>query len=157
MLTLERAVTGAGENAAQGLISPSQLRNATVNTQGRRNYARGTGDFAELARAGEGVMKPMPNSGTAGRFRAQNVGAGVLSTLGAVGGTSMGGPVTGIAGAAVGAMAPRVIGQLMMSPAGQAYLRNQVLRGGLNPETRALVVNALNSLEGAAAPQLMER
>jgi hypothetical protein len=154
MLVLERSVTAAGENAAQGLISPSQLRNATVNVHGRRNYARGTGDFAELARAGESVLKPMPNSGTAGRFRAQNIGTGILSTIGAVGGTTAGGPVAGLAGAAFGALTPRLIGQAMMSPTGQAYLRNQLLQGNLTPETRALVVSALNSLTAAEQPRI---
>ncbi len=156
MLTIERAATGAGENAAQGLISPSQLRNATVVTQGRRNYARGTGDFAELARAGEGVLKPMPNSGTAGRFRAQNVGTGLLSTMGAIGGTSAAGPMAGVAGAAVGAMTPRVVGQIMMSRGGQAYLRNQLMRGNLAPQTRALIVNALNSVGSIETPRIDE-
>ena len=33
-LTLERATSGAGENAALGIISPSALRGATVGTQG---------------------------------------------------------------------------------------------------------------------------
>lgn len=42
MLVVEKAATGAGENAALGLISPSQLRNATVQ-QGRRAFARGLG------------------------------------------------------------------------------------------------------------------
>lgn len=56
MLVVEKAATGAGENAALGLISPSQLRNAAVQ-QGRRAYARGQGDFAELARSGEAMMK----------------------------------------------------------------------------------------------------
>jgi hypothetical protein len=156
MLTIERAATGAGENAALGLISPSQLRNATVVTQGRRAYGRGNGDFAELARAGEAIMKSMPNSGTAGRFRAQNVGTGLLSTLGAIGGTSAAGPVAGVAGAAVGAMTPRVVGQIMMSRGGQAYLRNQLLRGNLPAETRALIVNSLNSVGSAETPRIDE-
>jgi hypothetical protein len=156
MLTIERAATGAGENAALGLISPSQLRNATVVTQGRRAYGRGNGDFAELARAGEGVMKSMPNSGTAGRTRAQNLGTGLLSTLGAIGGTSVAGPMAGVAGAAVGAMTPRVVGQIMMSRGGQAYLRNQLLRGNLPAETRALIVNALNSAGSSVTPDINE-
>lgn len=152
MLVLERAATGAGENAAQGLISPSQLRNATVSLHGRRNYARGRGDFAELARAGEGVMKPMPNSGTAGRFRAQNIGTGILSTLGAVGGTTAGGSMGGFAGAAVGALTPRLIGQIMMSQGGQAYLRNQLMAGNIPARTRALIVTALNSTASSETP-----
>lgn len=142
MLVLEKAATGAGENAALGLISPSQLRNATVQ-QGRRAFARGQGDFAELARAGEALMKPMPQSGTAPRLRAQNLGAALLPTIaGASAGGAYGAKEGGIGGAMAGALAgaalPRAAGALMMSPAGQRYLTNQLLAGPLSPELRAI-------------------
>jgi hypothetical protein len=137
MLVVEKAATGAGENAALGLISPSQLRNATVQ-QGRRAFARGQGDFAELARAGEALMKPMPQSGTAPRLRAQNLGAMIPAILGGGAGAGVGGPVGAMAGAAAGAALPRVAGALMMSPAGQRYLTNQLLAGPLSPELRAI-------------------
>jgi hypothetical protein len=155
MLVIEQAATGAGENAAQGIISPSALRNATVTKHGRRNYARGSGDFAELARAGEGVMKPLPQSGTAPRLRAQNIGTGVTSLLGAGGGATVGGPLGAVAGAAAGAAIPAIVGRLMMSPAGQAYLRNTLASGNLDPATRAAVVSAINNMSGGGVPRVL--
>lgn len=142
MLVVEKAATGAGENAALGLISPSQLRNATVQ-QGRRAFARGQGDFAELARAGEALMKPMPQSGTAPRLRAQNLGAALIPTIaGASAGGAYGAKEGGASGALFGALAgaalPRAAGALMMSPAGQRYLTNQLLAGPLSERARAI-------------------
>jgi hypothetical protein len=137
MLVIEKAATGAGENAALGLISPSQLRNATVQ-QGRRAYARGQGDFAELARAGEALMKPMPQSGTAPRLAARNLGTMIPAILGGGAGAGVGGPFGAMAGAAAGAAAPRIFGSLMMSPMGQRYLSNQLLAGPASLRARAL-------------------
>ncbi len=137
MLVLEQAATGAGENAAAGIISPSALRNAVVNKQGRRNYARGKGDFDELARAGEMLMKAMPNSGTAGRLRAQNLGAGLLGGAGALTG--------GVPGMIAGLAAPRVAGALMMSRPGQAYLSNGAMQGNMLPQTLADLSRYLNA------------
>lgn len=128
MLVLEQAATGAGENAAAGLISPSALRNATVAKHGRRNYARGSGDFAELARAGEGVMKPMPQSGTAPRTAIRNMGAAL----------------------------PAFAGRLMMTPAGQAYLKNQLLSGSISPQFRAKLAAAVNAIDASFLPRIME-
>ena len=113
---IEKAITGAGEKTAQGYISPSQLRNA-VASQGRPQYARGQGDLAELARAGEGVMKPLPNSGTAPRTNINQL----LSAFGAAGGYGVG----NLPGAIAGAMAPAVIGRTLMSGPVQRYLTNQ--------------------------------
>jgi hypothetical protein len=118
MLVIEKAATGAGENSAQGLISPAAIRNATVG-QGRRAYARGQGDFADLAHAGETLMRPMPQSGTAPRAFAAAmpaiVGAGIA-----------GGPGAAI-GAAGSVVAPGMLGRALMSRPVQAYLGNQVL------------------------------
>jgi len=139
-LVLERAATGAGENAALGLISPSALRNATVQ-QGRRAYARGQGDFGQLARAGEALMKPLPQSGTSPRVGVQLVGAGIGSGLGAM----MGGPVGATAGAVAGAIAPALgqalAGRMVTSPAMQAYLRQQY-GAALRDLPRGRMINA---------------
>lgn len=113
MIVVEKAATAAGENAAQGLISPSQLRNAVV-AQNRRAYARGDGDFGELARAGEGILKPLPQSGTAPRLAAQHT----LTAIGALG--------AGAPGAAIGAVATPLGARALMSGPVQAYLGNQV-------------------------------
>jgi hypothetical protein len=118
MMVVEKAATGAGAATAEGLISPSQLRNATV-TQNRRDYARGQGDFADLARSGEAVMKPLPNSGTAPRQNIQNI----MSILGSV----AGGARAGLPGAVAGIAAPAVAGRVLMSRPVQAYLGNQLL------------------------------
>ena len=118
MMVLEKAASGAGSATAEGLVSPSQLRNATVG-QNRRAYARGQGDFADLARSGEAVMKPLPQSGTAPRQNIQNI----MSILGSV----AGGATAGIPGAIAGIAAPAVAGRVLMSRPVQAYLGNQVL------------------------------
>lgn len=135
-LVIEQAATGAGENAALGLISPSQLRNATVSKQGRRNYARGQGDFAELARAGEALMKPLPNSGTASRLATR-----LPAFAAGVGGLATGGLDAGLLAAGAAMLAPKAAGAAMMSGPGQRYLGNQVMQN-LTPRARALV-NAL--------------
>lgn len=114
LMTLENAAGMAGENAAQGMLSPSGLRSATVNA-GKRDYVRGNGDFAELARAAEAIMKPLPNSGTAPRNNIQNIMTG--------GGFMVG----GLPGAAAGLAGPAVLGRALMSKPGQAYLGNQVM------------------------------
>jgi len=154
MLVVERAATGAGENAALGLISPSALRNATV-AQGRRSYARGQGDFAELARAGEAVMKPLPQSGTAPRLAARSLGAMAPSIVGAGAGGAYGAQGGGgmegaIAGALAGALAPKAIGRLMMTKGGQKYLANQLIKSGpMTPEKQALVRLLMSGAQSA--------
>lgn len=125
LLVLERAATGAGSNAAEGLISPSQLRNAVVQ-QSRRAYGRGRGDFADLARAGEALLKPLPQSGTSPRHNVTHL----LQTLGAIvggGAGAAGGPSGAAAGAIAGLAAPAVAGRALLSRPVQAYLGNQVL------------------------------
>lgn len=159
MLVLEDAATRAGENAAQGIISPAALRGATKTKQGTRNYARGDGDFAELARAGEAVMKPLPDSGTASRAWARNIGAMGPSVVGAGAGGAYGsqdggGLVGALSGALAGFLAPRAIGRLMMTKSGQKYLANQLMRGGVTPEKRELIRRVLNYSGAQSIPAL---
>jgi hypothetical protein len=148
LLVLEKAALGAGEKTAEGLISPSQLRNATVQKQGGRNYVRGEGDFAKLARAGEATMKPLPNSGTAGRLNAQNMGAGILSLLGGAAG-SAGGPGGALLGGLIGMGTPFAAGRALMSRPVQAYLANQLLQGRGVPAAGKAVIPLLG-----VAPQI---
>jgi hypothetical protein len=125
MLTIERAATAAGSETAKGLISPSALRNATIVKQGRRNYGRGEGDFADLARAGEAVLKPLPTSGTSERTYAQHLPAVIATLIG-----SLFGGTPGVALAAGAALAgPPIAGRVLHSRPVQAYLRNQALAG----------------------------
>lgn len=122
LLPIERAMTGAGEDTALGLLSPAQLRSA-VAAQGRRAYARGRGDLAELARAGTATMLPMPNSGTPGRVATQALPAALGAGVGALGG----GPVGASAGAVAAAALPPIMGRALMSRPVQAYLANQTV------------------------------
>jgi hypothetical protein len=146
MMVIEKAATGAGSQTAEGLISPSQLRNATVVAHGRRNYARGQGDFAELSLAGEAVMKPLPNSGTAPRMYMQHL-ASALS--GAAGGS-----VAGLPGAIAGAAVPATVGRALMSQPVQRYLGNRLL-GPAAPGARRneALAAALLARQGQTGPQ----
>lgn len=141
LLDVSRASTGAGEGAASGLVSPQQMRSVlTRNEAGRRAYARGNGDLAELTRAGNVVLAPLPQSGTAPRVMAQSVAPAI-----AAGTTAMfsGFPVTG-ATMIAGAAAPGLAGRAVMNPRVQSYLANQRFSGGsLDNKTRAAIANAI--------------
>lgn len=150
MLILEKAATGAGENAAAGLISPSQLRNAVVG-MGRRAYARGQGDLSQLARAGERLMKALPNSGTAPRTAARQLGTSIPTLLGA-GVGSAGGPMGAIAGGIAGGALPFAAGRSLLSGSGRAYLTNQAAANPLlNPANNGLLQSMMNQLGAGAA------
>ena len=129
LLVLEDAVSKSGERAAEGLLSPSQFRQSVVSKQGARNYVRGDGDYAELSRAGEAVMKALPDSGTASRSAARTLYTGLPGAIGA-GIGSPGGPMTAIIGALTGAAVPFAAGRALMSKPVQSYLVNQLMRGG---------------------------
>lgn len=156
MLVIERAATGAGENAALGIISPAKLREATVG-QGRRNYARGGGDFSELARSGVAVMSPLPNSGTPGRISAQNLGAGLSSLLGGAAGAASGGGSEGtMAGMIAGALLPRAVGRAATSRVGRTYLANQraaPILENMDPGRAAMVAALLASQQQRLEPR----
>lgn len=125
MMVIEKAANRAGEASAEGIITPAALASATKQ-QNFRDYARGRGDYGELARAGAAVMQPLPNSGTAQRANAQ----GMLAAGGAAVGAAAGGP----AGAAAGTLAPLVSqiagSRMLMSPPVQAWLANQAAANG---------------------------
>lgn len=144
LLVLEKAATGAGENAVQGLISPAQLRNA-AKTSDRRGYARGRGDLDELARAGVAIMTPLPQSGTAPRAYAQ----GVMQVVSGAGGYGVAGPLG--AGAAVAA--PGLMGRALMSRPVQGYLGNQLAA----PVYNALERPALRSYSTVSGPTMDHR
>lgn len=140
--TLERAASGAGENAAGGLISPQQLRIAASQGAGNRNaYARGEGDFAELARAGNAVMTPLPNSGTAQRGLSLSQVGGVLS--GSAGTVD---PMV----ATIMALGPSAFGRALWSGPVQKYLANQAI----SPGARAAIENRVrHAIQGGAQSQ----
>lgn len=143
--TIERAAAGAaGESGAFGRVSPARIRSAAV-TDNRGAYARGEGDFAEIARAGQAIMTPLPNSGTSQR----NILAAIAATAG--GNVALG----NLPGAAMVAGAPALASHAIMSGPGQAYLSNQVMQRlqSLPPRERALLAAALSARGLLPAPQ----
>lgn len=146
MKVLEKAATGAGESAAEGLISPAKLRQAA--TSGRQGqYARGSGDLDQLSRAGQ-ILTPLPDSGTASRLAVR----GLMSTpaaAGAILGGYSGDVITGLAGAAAGAAVPAAAGRALMSRPVQAYLTNQLAPSMSTIDPRTLnVIQALIANQG---------
>lgn len=144
LMVIARAAGGAGAGAAEGRLSPLSLRNAVDQSTGG-GYAFGRGDLNELARIGQSILRPPPDSGTAGRTMANN-----LLTGGAIAtGGGMGAVTAGPLGAAGGAVAPLVVPMLvqalMNSPSGQAYLRNQVIQ---NPTLTQSLAAALMAQQG---------
>jgi hypothetical protein len=149
LLVIERAAVGAGEQAADGLISPAKLRQAMTAVHGKRSAATGRSDFSELSRAGNSVLTPLPNSGTAQRLSAQNLGvAGASTGLGAaLGGFLTGGnPIGMTIGGGAGAMLPPALGRLATSGIGRAYLGNQVMADQIRnapPQLQQAIINSL--------------
>lgn len=146
MKTLEKAIGGAGgEDAAMGLISPARLRMA-ASSGNRGGFARGQGDFADLAKAGQAVMTPLPNSGTAARTAVRNLGSPLLAGGGALAG--------GVPGLLAGLLAPKAAGHMLMSKPVQRYLANQAVTTAGNPIREAI---AAALLRGSAIPALEGR
>jgi len=147
---LEKAAVGGGEDSAMGLISPAKLRQAAA--QGNQGgYARGQGDFAELSKAGQALLTPLPQSGTAPRTAARNMGASLPAVLGA-GVGSAGGAQGAMVGALVGAAAPYAAGRTLMSRPVQSYLANELLSAQRVADPRHAAIVA--ALLGQMAPQL---
>ena len=147
LMVISRAAGGAGEAAATGRLSPLALRGA-VNQSTGGGYAFGRGDLNELARIGQSVLRPPPDSGTAGNNMANALLTGQLAAAGGIGGTMAAGPLGGVAGAASSMFLPRIVQALMNSDAGQTYLRNQPIQNG--PRITPALISALTGQQGTA-------
>lgn len=143
-----RTLEGPSKNTdATGNISitPLGLQQAAA-TRDRGAFARGQGDFAELAQAGAPIMKPLPQSGTTPRA----IASGLLSSIGAAAGAGGGGLPGAIGGAAAGMAVPAAVGRALMSRPAQAYLRNQLID---DPQTaRDALVRALLADQSSQSP-----
>jgi hypothetical protein len=137
---LVQASGSAGEQAAEGLFSPANLKSAISSGNNRGRYVRGEGDLAELARAGVNVMTPLPQSGTAPR----NLIQGLVS-----GGSYVAGGVPGLAASIA---APAIAGRTLMSRPVQGYLGNQLMPriSGALPDY-GTTARALNAAAAALA------
>lgn len=117
LLVIENAATVAGSDAALGLLSPAALRSATKNVYGKRNMARGRGDFEELSRAAAALLSDLPQTGYAPAVNP--TGLANMNTL------SM-----------VTLAIPRLLRELRMTGVGTRYMTNRLLTpepgGGVN-------------------------
>ncbi|HEV7455177.1 MAG TPA: hypothetical protein VGN96_00255 [Roseococcus sp.] len=126
LMVIANAAGRAGAGAAEGRMSPVALRQALDQSTGG-GYVYGRGDLNELARMGQSVLRPPPDSGTAGRTMAQNLlTGGTVAGGGGTVGALLGGPAGAAVGAGTALLLPRALQAVMNSPAGQAYLRNQL-------------------------------
>lgn len=136
-IPIAQAAAGGGEQAAAGVLSPARMRQALVAQQGAKDYALGKGDMSELVRAGNEVLTPLPNSGTAQRMHVQDIVAALAGIPGyLLGGTegSIASMIGGYHGSKVGSaiggplVAKGLFSDAMQGNAGRrGYLTNQVV------------------------------
>ena len=115
MLVIAKTVTGSGELAAKGIITPEHLRSAM--TDDKMAYAAGKGSLRRLAQAANSVLTPAHKFDWVDRAKLH---AGVGGAAGLL---------LGLPGAAVGALAgvgtPGLAGRVINSQRGQRYLKRQ--------------------------------
>jgi hypothetical protein len=143
-------------------MTPATLAQAAKRVYGKNQYVKGKDDFSDLAEAGRNVLKQYPDSGTASRFRIENMMSNVGGALGHAlsgGGGYLAGKhfagddgVAGLLlGEAAGAFAMRPAARAgLMNPATQWLLSNQKIpySFGTSPTMEALV----NQIKGQPAP-----
>ncbi len=122
LMTTARATAGAGADAATGNVSPLGLRSAVDQSTGR-GYVFGQGDQNDLARVGQAFLRPVPDSGTAGRVQMQNLltGGGMMSGGAGIGALA-GGPPGALLGAAATLAGPRLAQAIYNTQPVQTYL-----------------------------------
>jgi hypothetical protein len=112
-LAVRDASTRAG--AETGVLTPAQLNQSVIRTQGRAPVAVGRGtELADLSRAGAALLRPLPTveAGGVRRFLPEVGAAGA----GGLAGLSAGGVPGAVIGGTLGALAP-VAGQAIMRSA----------------------------------------
>jgi hypothetical protein len=143
--TLEKAMGGAGNMTAEGYITPGKLRSA-VEQGDRTGYVQGRGDFNDLARAGEGTMKDLPQSGTFGRAAPFVWGGAAVEA----GHRLMNSDALGAAATLAAPAAPWVLAKALTSgPIRRTLLRNVSGQGPpmLDPMTAALLARQASGRE----------
>lgn len=127
-LAIETALSRAGEDIGAGILNPQVMRNA-VAAQGKRPYVLGKRDLGELARQGATVTGKLPQTGAFPRAYDINTGSAFGTGAGALAYAATKDPwIAGSVGLASAAL-PGFRNAAAASPAGQAYLGNQLLTG----------------------------
>ncbi|HEX8838240.1 MAG TPA: hypothetical protein VF748_14960 [Candidatus Acidoferrum sp.] len=143
MLILQKAMTGPGEEPAQGLVFPDRLRAALLagtGQAGRASYATGQGQLAQLANAGTAVIEPYRAPGWERWATGHAVGVG-LALL-------SGGPVSKLAASSI--IAPELVGKAVNRPLLQNMLKNQRATSLLNQLEGARDIAARSAAQSAA-------
>lgn len=146
LMTVERSMTGAGVEAASGMVAPTRLRTAiTGGGNGPAAISEGRSTLTDLANAGVGTIKDMPQSGTGPRVAARAIPA----TIGAgLAGAAAGDPYSALLSAGLGAyVGPQLMGKAIMSPFGQSVLT------GPSADQRALLASLLAARQGGMGGQ----
>ena len=128
-LALEGALAKR-DNVAEAIITPAALAQSTRSVFGKRAFVFGKNDLSELAQAGQLALKQQGTSNTAERLMAQapTVGAGTMgaAAMDVLSGSPVGNNAA-LYGAALGMAGIPARNRAMATPAGQAYLRNQLI------------------------------
>ena len=129
-LAVSDAATRVGSES--GVLSPTQLNQAVIRTQGRQNYATGNGtDLMETTRAAGQILRPMPTVEAGGIRRLPYVGELGASGGGAAAGYALGNVPGAIIGGLLGATVPT---------AGQAAMRSRTVQSLLMDPTLSAAV-----------------
>jgi hypothetical protein len=151
MRTLEDALASNSALAAQGVVTPAALGTATRARIGATGNAQSATHLNELARAGNEVMSPLPQSGTAPREAIR----ALTMAIGAGLGHSAAGVEGALPGAMAAAAAPAVAGRAIMSAPMQAWLGNMIFAH--NPDTRVQsLLRAIGRGRATAAHESVE-
>jgi hypothetical protein len=128
---------GSGSSVS-GNIDPNALWNS-VKSQNPNNFPMGAGDLNDLARVGQAFLKPIPNSPTSSHQYMRDLVTASPAALG-VHELGAGLPTAAAAGAASLALPP-LVGAIMRSSPGRAYLTNQFAANG--PQINSPLIAAL--------------
>lgn len=130
LLTIDKAMQqGSAESRSSGVLTAGGLKNA-VKSFDASGYSRGRGDLNEISRIMDSLAQGIPDSGTARRTLMNN-----LLTGGAGGAVLTGGMNPLFLG---GFALPPAIQKMINSPAGRAYLTNQMNIMPVGPQKEAI-------------------
>lgn len=141
MKAAETAIDKVPQGTPEGMVTPNSIAAAAAKGSSIAGRARGQSDLAQLARDARSVLTTPPNSGTAGRLNALRMaGAGGLGGLGYF----AGGPMAGMASAALGYAGPAILSNVVNRRLGQGYLGGtlpgqRLLGGGVLSGAQALI------------------